>query len=354
MKTVLPYILILLAINAFAQVENAGMTDRNDSIELGKVNLKGYVDIYYGQHFTNDNTPATRAYAVSSASLNQVALNLAYIDVKYQNSHVRARFIPGVGTYVNTNYATEPGTLANIIEANVGLKLSSSKDIWIDAGVIGSPFTNETPFSKDQLLYTRSHSAEFSPYYLTGVRINASLTEKLNCYLYIINGWQKIADDNASKAIATQLEYRPTNKLLINWNTYYGKEIYNLAGNQGVRLFTDIYAIYNPTPKWSFTSCFYIGNQKRNDSIQLKENSNWWQANIMGQYSLSTKNSLSARLEYMEDLDGIVTGNSFKDFSYSACWNLKITNNALFRLEARNYTNNAIEPLVIGNITVWF
>lgn len=352
MKLLALFILILLTIKVFSQVENAGMVDRNDSIELGKVNVKGYVDVYYGQDFSS-NAPIARPYAVSSSSLNQVAINLAYIDIKYQNNRVRARFIPGIGTYVNANYAAEPGTLRNIIEANVGLKLSETKEIWIDAGVIGSPFTNETAISKDQLMYTRSHAAEFSPYYLSGIRLNATLSEKITAYFYVINGWQKIADDNNSKAIATQIEYRPTSKLLINWNTFFGKEIYNTIGNQGNRIFLDIYAIYPVSKKWKLTSCLFMGNQQRNDSTNITT-SNWWQANCIAQYSFNTKQSLSARIEYMKDIDGIVTGSSFEDFSYSACWNLAITQNALFRIEAKQSSNKMIDPLVIGNITVWF
>jgi hypothetical protein len=371
MKYLLILFLTIFSFNALCQVENTGMTDRADSTELGKVNVRGYVDTYYGFDF---NQPAfsDRPYAVSSPRHNEVNINLAYIDLKYQNSRVRARFIPGVGTYVNSNYAAEVGTLRNIIEANVGLKLFANKDIWVDAGVMGSPFSNETAISKDHLMYTRSFAPEFVPYYLSGVRLTYPISAKLNGYFYIVNGWQQITDVNNPLSVATQLEWRPTNNLLLNWNTYIGDEFSAREPNYGMRYFSDVYAIYNPSAKWKFTACAYAGIQQRRDTILQKENhATWWQANIIGQYSISNNTSIAARLEYFEDVNSVVIQpitnvNGFNSWSTGACLNVKVTNNALFRLEGRHFLSNrnmyinaqrnpsANSSLLITNITVWF
>lgn len=370
-KHLLVSLFILSGIFVFAQVENTGMTDRADSTELGKVNLRGYVDTYYGFDF---NQPATsdRPYAVSSPRHNEVNINLAYIDLKYQNSRVRARFIPGVGTYVNSNYAAEAGTLKNIIEANVGIKLFANKDIWVDAGVMGSPFTNETAISKDHLMYTRSFAPEYVPYYLSGVRLTYPLSKKVTGYFYIVNGWQQITDVNNPLSVATQLEWRPTKNLLLNWNTYAGDEFSVKEPNNGMRYFSDVYIIYNPSSKWKFTACTYGGVQQRRDTLLQKENhATWWQANIIGQYSISNTTSLAARIEYFEDLSSVVIQpitavNGFNSWSMGTCLNVKVTNNALFRLEGRHFVSdrniyvneqrNASKngTLLITNITVWF
>ena len=347
------------------------MTDRSDSLELGKMNIRGYVDTYYGFDF-NQPVNADRPYAISSSRHNEVTINLAYIDLKYQNNSVRARFIPGFGTYVNTNYAAETGTFKNIIEANVGLKLFAHKDIWLDAGVMGSPFTNETAISKDHLMYTRSFAPEYVPYYLSGARLTYPFSSKLKGYFYLINGWQQITDANNSLSVATQLEWKPTKTMLVNWDTYIGDESSTKEPLYGMRYFSDIYAIYNPTPKWKFTACAYAGIQQKRDTVLKNETYNtWWQANIIGQYSISSKTSLAARIEYFEDMTSavirpITAVNGFNSWSMSACVNVKITNNALFRVEGKHFVSDRkmyvdastqssfTSNILITNITVWF
>ena len=50
----------------------------------------------------------------------------------------RANIALAVGTYMNANYAAEPGVLKNIYEANAGVKISNNKNIWVDAGILPS------------------------------------------------------------------------------------------------------------------------------------------------------------------------------------------------------------------------
>ncbi|NJN00112.1 MAG: outer membrane beta-barrel protein, partial [Phormidesmis sp. RL_2_1] len=51
-------------------------------------------------------------------------------------------------------------------------QLFKNKQIWLDAGVFGSPYTNESAISKDHLMYTRSFAPEYVPYYLAGVKLS--------------------------------------------------------------------------------------------------------------------------------------------------------------------------------------
>ncbi len=130
--------------------------------------------------------------------------------LKYSSSRIRARFVPGFSTYVNSNYASEKGTLKNIIEGSIGVKISKKKNIWIDAGIFGSPYTNESAISKDHLAYTRSMAAENVPYYLAGVKLGLPIAPKLNAYVYILNGWQRIEDPNNKMSVGTNSNTGPT------------------------------------------------------------------------------------------------------------------------------------------------
>lgn len=353
-----------------AQVVNTGMTANYDSLETGKIKIGGFVDTYYGFDF---NQPATsdRPYTVSSSRHNEINVNLAFIELQYINERVRGRLVPGFGTYINANYVGEKGSLKNLMEANVGIRLSKKWDIWLDAGIFGAPYTNETAISKDHLMYTRSIAPEFAPYYLSGVKLSAPLGKKWKAYAYIINGWQVINDVNNPLSIGTQVEYRPNDKMLINWDTYIGSEQSSTTPDYRQRYFSDLYFIYNNGKRFSLTSCVYGGIQARKDSLNTAYNSTWWQANLIAEYKFTPSIALAGRVEYFNDADNVVvapitSAGTFDCSSVGLCLNVKITNHALFRLEGRSFISSdnifespgnkltAVSNLLMTNLTVWF
>jgi Putative beta-barrel porin-2, OmpL-like. bbp2 len=358
------YFLILASIVMAPQVWSQVTLVDSLNAQSGRVTLEGYLDTYYAYDF-NKPPSGDRPYFVSSARHNEMTINLAYLALKYSSTRLRATVTPGFGTYMNANYAQEPGTLGYLLEANAGIKLWSNKNIWIDAGVISSPYSSEGPISKDQLLYTRSFAPEYVPYYLSGIKLTVPLSEKLNAYLYLINGWQQIQDQNNSKSIGTQLEYQISENWLVNWNIYIGNEESNNHPEFRTRYFTDVYFRYTKE-RWLATGCFYYGTQQRSGSSSAA----WWQANLMGQYSLTKKLSIAGRVEYFNDPKEVqitpITGiTGFNTFSSSLGINLKVTENALFRVEGRTFLSeksvylrdsNPVKNsnLLAVNLTVWF
>ncbi len=352
-----------------AQILNTAASDTADETIKGKFKIDSYIDAYYGYDFSRPSS-RERAYCVSMNRHNEFNINLAYVDMKYIRQNLRARFVPAFGTYMNANYAAETGSLKNLLEASVGIKL---KKIWLDIGVLGSPYTNESAISKDQLMYTRSFSSEFSPYYLAGLKLTAPISQKISFYFYLVNGWQQIRDENEGKSIGTQIEYRPNKKILINWNTYIGNEQTKTSPLHRMRYFTDFYVIAH-REKWDLTTCTYIGYQERKDT--LHQNTLyvlWWQANAIFRYNFDKKNALSARVEYFHDenrvqIPTIVNKNDtlisgFTGGSFGACYTLKQYENMMFRFEVRRFfSRDALygenpardNTLLISNVTIWF
>lgn len=344
--------------------------DTIGGVKIEKLSIGGYVDAYFGgtnSKVSDNNIP----YFVSMHRNNEFNINLAFIDLRYIDKNFRARFAPGVGTYINANYAAEPGSLKNIVEASAGFRLFNNKEIWIDAGVLGSPYTNESAISKDHFMYTRSFAPEYVPYYISGIKLSMPISSKINAYLYLINGWQQIQDSNSGKSIGTQIEYRPNNKNLLNWNTYLGDERSVSSPTNRMRYFTDVFWIYNPEGKFSITSCVYIGNQQRLDIMDKESNNYWWQANMIGRYTFNSKWSLSGRIEYFNDnknvqITAINPVFGFKTFSGGLCLNVKVHNQAMLRFEGRHflspdnvYTDSDNFPSksmtwFISNTTIWF
>ena len=350
----------------FSQVTNTGLMDTLGGEKIKNVTIGGYIDSYFAYGFNQPKTGII-PHLVSSANHNDFSINLAYLDLRYTDSKVRARFVPGIGTYMNANYSNEKGLFKNIVEASVGICLSKKRNIWLESGIIGSPFTNESAISKDHFMYTRSLSAEYVPYYLTGVKVSIPLSAKWNLYTYLLNGWQQITDQNSGKSVATQLEYRPNESHLINWNTYVGDERNTLTPDYRMRYFSDIYWIASPSKRFSFISCVYGGIQ----AITKQKEAFWWQANLSGKWKFSEKHSIAGRLEYFQDPKNILITNPIAMqkvslFSTGLCYSIAFEEHALIRIDARQFlsenalftnqiANNTKNAFVLtGNITVWF
>jgi hypothetical protein len=307
------------------------------------VSLEGYVDVYFGFDF-NQPKNENRPYFVSYNRHNEVNLNLAYISLKYSSERARAVFTPGFGTYMNANYAAERLTLQNVVEANAGVKIFKNKGIWLDAGVLGAPYTTESAVAFDQLLYTRTFGAEYSPYYLTGGRLTLPLSKKINLYLYAINGWQVIEAAKSPLSFASALEVKPGPKLTFNWSTYYGSEESSSFPNYRGRYFTDLYCIYLPTEKLTLAMDLYGGIQAFTDTTQKQNPAEWGQGNLNVKYAFDKTNALSGRYEYYTDEQSVfikpITGVSgFDCSSFSLCYTRSITTNVMFRVEGQYFTS---------------
>ncbi|MFZ5552114.1 MAG: outer membrane beta-barrel protein [Bacteroidota bacterium] len=350
-----------------AKAQNPAEILKSDST---KIHIGGYVDVYYGFDF-NEPDGKNRPYFVNNSRHNEFAVNMAMLDFKFISPKARAIIRPAFGTFMQANYVAEPDMFRFLYEANAGIKLSRKKDIWLDAGIFYSPYTNESAISKDHLLYTRSLSPEYVPYYLNGLRASVVLNNKLNLYLYLTNGWQVIQDYNNHICFGSQLEYRPNKKWLFNWNTFTGDTRSVSFPNYRTRLFSDVFYIWNKEGKFSSTGCVYAGIQERIDSTGKNNSYTWFSANITGKASIDEGHFISARWEIFSDPDMImivpVTGvKGFVVNGASVCYNWKITENIYFRTEGRGlfaeenvfYDKND-QPVntswfAVSSIAVWF
>jgi hypothetical protein len=329
------FICIIISLILFhfskAQVTNTAFVDSVGGEKVGRLTISGWLDAYYGKMSPHaDKVP----YLVSSASLNQVDINLTYLDFRYASNGVKARIVPAFGSYMDANYASEKSGLKNLMEASVGVQLNKQKDIWLEAGLIGSPFTNENPVSRDHLVYTRSMAAELCPYYLMGAKIVAPFSPKIKSSFYLLNGWQTLGPQYQTPALATQLEYNVDKNNLINWNTFVQTGKYH-------RYFSDIYWIAKRN-RWQWTSCFYLGDDPWKDasfgkSPLYEQNGFWVNLNAAVSYQWNETSSISARGEYFRDKFSRIEGSYLGG---SLCFNRKIYDMLYWRTEVRYWYKN--------------
>jgi hypothetical protein len=306
--------------------------------------VEGYIDTYFSFDF-NEPENSTIPYVVSYNRHHEFNINLAYISLKYNTNNIKAVFTPGYGTYMDANYINERASLKNIVEAYVSIRIFKDKEIWLDAGVIPSPYTYESPIAIDQINYSRCYAPEYTPYFLTGTKLSLPITKNTLFSVYLVNGWQEIRDVNHALALGTHLEIKPNSNLSFNWNTFIGNEQSVSTPDYRNRFFTDAYCTYYPNKNWMVSSSIYVGMQEKINTNNNTSEYAWYQGNIAAKYNITEKNSISSRIEYYSDYNRImitpIIGNTgFDTFSGVLGYNLLIAKDILFRLEGKYLLSN--------------
>ena len=263
----------------------------------------GYVGVYYGYDFNNPVNLARPGFIYSENLHNQIAVNLALLGARYTSNRLRGTFAIQTGTYPDANYAAEPQIFKNIYEAWGGVRVT--KNLWLDAGIFLSHIGLEGPNSRDNLTLTRSIMADNSPYYEAGAKLTYDKGKKWLFSVLTINGWQVIRDRNQNEAVGTQVQFRPSSKLLFNSSTFVG-EGRNVPDSLGIRLryFHDFYVTYDPSTKWKIAGAFDTGWQEKLDG---RGGYDAWQGGaLIVRRRLWSRAGLVGRVEYYHDPYGVL------------------------------------------------
>ncbi|TDG36993.1 porin [Pedobacter changchengzhani] len=308
--------------------------------EQSKIKFSGYLETYYGYDFNKPADNNRPGFIYSHNRTNEVNLNLGFIKGAYDDGLIRANFAVMMGTYANANLASEPGVLKNIYEANAGIKLSKTANLWLDAGIFSSHIGFESAISKDCAVLTRNISSENTPFYESGVKLSyATEDNKFLATLLYLNGWQRITRQlgNNKPAGGLQLTWKPTDKITVNYSNYLGTE--GADSVRVTRFYNDVYGIFQLTDKLGLTVGFDYGTQQKSKTDKSK-NEVLSPVAIL-QYKFDPKWSLAGRVEYYEDTNGIFistgTPDGFKTKGYSLNLDYAPIANAVIRLEGKVY-----------------
>lgn len=300
--------------------------------------FSGYIDTYYSYDFGNPDNHTRPSFLYSYNKHNEVTLNLGLLKANYAKDNIRGNFALMAGTYAQYNLSAEQDLMKNIYEANVGVKVSKTANLWIDAGVMPSHIGFESAIGKDCMNLTRSILAENSPYYEAGVKLGYTTpSEKWYLAAMYLNGWQRIQkiDGNQTPAFGTQVTYKPSGKTTLNWSTYVGNE--QPDNDRKWRYFNNFYGQFKLSEKTNLIGGFDIGAQQKSNGSNAY--ATWFSPIVIVQYKPTAKTQVAARGEYYHDKSGVIiateTPNGFKTFGYSANFDYLVAANVLFRIEAR-------------------
>jgi hypothetical protein len=301
--------------------------------------FSGYIETYYSYDFGNPDNHVRPGFVYSHNKHNELNLNLGLAKVNYAKDNVRGNLAIMAGTYAEYNLAAEQDLLRNVFEANVGVKISSKHNLWVDAGIMPSHIGFESAIGKDCPTLTRSILADNSPYYEAGAKIGyTSKSEKWYLAAMYLNGWQRIQkiDGNQTPAFGTQVTYKPSGKTTLNWSTYAGNEQPDF--DRKWRYFNNFYGQFKLSDKTNLTAGFDIGSQQ--SANKSNKYDTWFSPVLILQYKPTAKIQLAARGEYYDDEKGVIiatgTENGFKTYGFSANFDYLVSDNVLFRIEARN------------------
>ncbi|OGX90708.1 porin [Hymenobacter coccineus] len=303
----------------------------------GPLTYYGFVDAYYGFDFNHDNTNARPYFLYAHNRQNEFAVNNAVLGARYDDGRVRGSVALHAGTYVSANYATEDPVLQHIYEAYAGFR--PFKKAWLDLGIFASHIGFESALSKDNWTLTRSIMAENSPYYESGARFTYEVGPRLTLTGLVLNGWQNIRETNQGKALGTQIQWRPTAKILVNSSTFYGNEQPQDSLKRR-RYFHNFFVTYAATERLNLALVFDVGKQQ---SAGHHGYDSWHTGSAFVKYKLAEQFSTTLRGEYYYAQRGVfingispgLTDADFKAGGTSLNLDYLPTANVTFRVEGR-------------------
>jgi len=311
-----------------------GQTDTTSS----SLQFSGYAEVYYAYDFNQPEDHNRPSFLYNHNRHNEFNLNLGFVKVAYQHESVRANLALAAGTYMNANYATEPGVLKNLYEAYAGIKISKKNNLWIDAGVFSSHIGFETAVSEDCFTLTRSLSAENSPYYESGLKLTfISDDNKWLLSGLVLNGWQHIQrpDGNNTPAFGTQVTFKPGDKVALNYSTFIGNDKTDDA--KQMRYYHNVYGHFMLSDKIHFIAGFDLGFEQSSTGSDLYHQ--WYSPVLIAKYFLDEKWSITGRGEFYSDPDEVIittgTTNGFQTSGFSLGIDYRIIENAVWRIEGR-------------------
>ncbi len=329
MRCISSFILAFISLNCLAQVDSAK-----------SFKLSGYVESYFSYDFSKPINNEKPDYTYNYKKHNQLNVNLAFVKGSYQTKRLRSNLALMIGTYAKYNLSAEPNWAKPLLEANVGYKPFEQHEFWIDAGVMPSHIGFESAIGSDCWNLTRSILAENSPYYESGIKFNyTSKNQDLYVAFHVLNGWQKIVFTKGDEkpSIGLQVNYKPTNKLTLNYSNFVGN--ISVDGRNALRIFHNLYAIYDASAKLSLIMGFDIGTQKTPDTRRAV----WYTPVIISKIKLTEKSRIAGRLEFYIDKQQAMiatsTPNGYQTFGASINYDHQISPKVMCRAELKNYSS---------------
>lgn len=290
---------ILFAVLTFSIIKES------DAQTESPFTFSGYADTYYA--YDNDNNGSIlRQFSVISPVRDQFRINLAQVTGKYTNKYIRGMITLQFGDIPNYNWPQSPNQYMQYVqEANVGF--SPAKNLWIDGGYFLTHIGAEGIKPINNYLNTQAMATYFQPIYQSGIKVSYDFSDKVYGSLYLLNGYNVLADNNLNKSGGMQLGVKPANNLELIYNNIFGNE--QPQGSPGkTRFYNNFIVKYAPVKKIDLLLGVDFATQQKSDISDSAASASLFSGLLAVRYNFITKFFVSARGEYYEDNNGILSG----------------------------------------------
>ncbi len=301
-----------------------------DTTAVAPLTISGYAEVYYCYDLAAPANGERPAFLYNHRRHNEVALNLGFLKASYAQRNVRANLALMTGTYAQYNLAAEPVEIRAMMEANVGVRLSTTKDLWIDAGMLPSHIGLEGATGADCWNLTRSLWAENTPYFETGARLSYRPIPRVMLAALYLNGWQRMQrpEGYSTPCFGTQVNVSSRAGTQWNWSTFMGS---NTPDSVGLwRFYNNVYMVANDDTT-GLTLGFDIGLQETAEGGV----SGWFGPLAMVRQRLGHGWYGVSRVEFFNDEDRVIMPTERPILSATVGADKRLTGSVMWRIEAR-------------------
>jgi Putative beta-barrel porin-2, OmpL-like. bbp2 len=276
----------------------------------GGIQLHGAVDVYADANFNGpvDHANWFPGVGTTAKRADEASVNLASIELVKAPEPVGFHLWLGAGTGADVVHAGEfvgpaagPEVWRYVQQASVSARIPVGTGLLIEGGIYPSHIGFEGFASQGNWNYTRTWMGEFSPYYQTGLKVSYAFDEAWSVQVHLINGWQRIGDNNDGKAIGTQVAWKAGPSTL-TFNTFLGPELDN--DNSHWRFFGDLVWKLSLDPATQLALCLDAGLQQ----LPATSAATWHGGTVFLRRQLSPRWATTLRAEYYRDSDGFISG----------------------------------------------
>ncbi|MFQ5736647.1 MAG: outer membrane beta-barrel protein [Thermodesulfobacteriota bacterium] len=286
MKRIAAGFAVLLGAAAFTPVAMAGDVDT-------AFKINGFVDASYSDADSGDGT----------FSLDQVEID------------VQKKINGKLGVRADINYlSTGVSTFDELVEQGyVTYDLAVGNGATFTFGKFNAPIGFELLDPVD--MYQFSHSLVFDnglPTNLTGVMGSYAFTDMFDASVYVVNGWDNNADNNAGKTVGGRLGITPVSGVNLGLSVISGTmETTATTGDR--RTVFDADLTVTLVERLTVGAELNIGNEERASLAVSGEDAKWTSYLVMAHYDFTDWLGLTARYDYFDDRGGTRLGNSMRE-----------------------------------------
>lgn len=219
----------------------------------------------------------------------------------------------------------------DLTEAYVDYVAPVGKGLKLRFGKFATFFGAEVIEAKDNPNYSRSLLFNYAiPFTHTGFMAGYTVSDQVSANLYLVNGWDNTDDNNSGKSVGLSVGYTPMEQLSMLFNMMYGPERDNSSDN---RFLFDWVGTIKPIKNLSFIlNADYAVDKNGTGTGDAK----WYGVAGIAKYDFTDMYSLSGRVEYFNDKDGVRTGTAQKLYEFTLTPEIRLAKDLLVRPEYRH------------------